>query len=294
MNANKQQDWFLSSEIPNAEPEQARFHVIPVPFGESVSYGTGTEFGPAGIIAASNQLELQSLKCGGIIDSIHTWDMISRMQWESVADYLQRLQSVVMISLGQGAVPVVLGGEHSISFAPIAACAEQFGNFGVVQFDAHADLRREYEGSRFSHACVMRRVADELDIPIVQLGIRSMCAEEKNFVAAHSVRQYSGEELYRRCDPGRNLIPDTFPDNIYVTFDVDAFDPATMPATGTPVPGGIDWYQAMDLLRGIASRRRIVGFDVVELSPIASLHFCEFTAAQLAYNLMGMIQESAQ
>ncbi len=315
MSATEQrQDWFLSSEIANGDPEKSRFHVIPVPFEETVSYGGGTAEGPEAIIAASSQLELwdggvsvgrgegesdgesdgeddgEDAWAGGTpADSgIHTWDMIRRLDFETVPDYFERTASVAAIALDLGAIPVILGGEHSITFAPVSACREKYGEIGVVQFDAHADLRKTYEGSPYSHACVMRRIVDELQLPIFQVGLRGISQEENRFIAEHRIPGLAAEEAVVR-QVSELRLPEDFPEKVYITIDVDGLDPSIMPATGTPVPGGLGWYQLMGMLKSIAAQRTIVGFDVVELAPISGLHYCEFTAARLVYALMGLI-----
>lgn len=186
-------------------------------------------------------------------------------------------------------VPVVLGGEHTLTFGAVRGLTNILGHIGVIHFDAHADLRDRYEGNCWSHACVMRRVLD-LDVTLLQLGVRALSKEEaafrKNFgIAARDAPVLQG-------DTEAFTLPEHFPEKVYVSFDVDALDPSLMPATGTPEPGGLDWYTVDRLLRGIAEQRQIAGFDMVELAPITGLHACEFTAARLTYNLMGMIARS--
>jgi agmatinase len=284
--------WFLSSEIPNGDPFSSRFHVIPVPFEETVSYGGGTNAGPEAIIAASSQLELYDNTGIPAEYGIHTQEEVRRLEGEPLERFFSRISGAASAALAAGAVPVTLGGEHSVTFAPVAACADRFSRIGVIQFDAHADLRSSYGGSSYSHASVMRRITEELKLPLYQIGLRSICTEEADYISGHQILGITAEEA-AAGELTRLQLPEDFPEAVYITVDVDGLDPSIMPATGTPVPGGLGWYQLMGMLKSICAQRRVVGCDVVELSPIAGLHFCEFTAAQLVYNLMGFIGRSA-
>ena len=158
----------------------------------------------------------------------------------------------------------------------------------MIQFDAHADLRKEYEGSKLSHACVMRRVVEELQIPLYQIGFRSFSQEESEFMASEKIPGIPAGTAVIESVTSIEL-PIDFPEKVFVTIDIDSLDPSILPATGTPVPGGLSWYQILSMLQSIVDQREIIGFDVVELAPIPGLHFCEFTAAQLVYQVMGMI-----
>jgi agmatinase len=172
-----------------------------------------------------------------------------------------------------------------VTLGAVRACVTARRRIGVIQFDAHADLRETYEGTPYSHACVMRRVS-ELGIPFLQLGVRALSPAEAEFRKSAGIQHCDAEALARTI-PAR-LLPRSFPRDVYITFDVDALDPGIMPATGTPEPGGLQWWQTMELLRRVSKGRRIVGFDVVELAPVRGLHGPDFTAARLAYNLMGI------
>ncbi len=184
----------------------------------------------------------------------------------------------------------MIGGEHTVTLGAVAALRDVFGDFGIIQFDAHADLRDSYHGSKYSHASVMRRIY-EWDIPIFQVGTRSYAKEEHLFRQENSIAYVDAEDIWQ--DDGSVFIPDDFPDAVYISFDVDVFDISIMPATGTPVPGGLQWYQAMQLLQKTMSSRRCCGFDVVEYSPIANFHAYSFSAAQLVYNMMAYIVKSS-
>jgi agmatinase len=274
---------FLESETPNVAPGKARFEIIPAPYEKSVSYGRGTVNGPAALLEASQQLEAFDGRGIPAAAGIHTGPAVNcRGPAETV---LARIEERAGDALEGGRIPIVLGGEHTVSLAPIRALAAFGKEFGVVQFDAHADLRDAYEGNPLSHASVMRRVAEDLGVPLFQIGCRAYCEEEATFRKKKQIPFLDAETLALEGIPKR-LLPRDFPKKIYISFDVDAFDPAIMPGTGTPVPGGLFWYDALRLLRGTAAGRRIVGFDVVELAPLDGSPVSEFTAARLTYELM--------
>ncbi len=289
---NQQYPAFLASEISGQTPEQAFFHVIPVPFEASVSYGVGTARGPAAILEASQQLETyDGFSCPCDL-GIYTTDPVDcNGDAKTVIDAIQKAVTQIL-SYGDK-FPLLLGGEHTVTNGAIRALHETGEPFGIVQFDAHADLRNTYEGSKYSHACVMKRAVD-LGIPVFQLGVRALSLEEvevrKNNPSL--ISYIDGYELGTQGIPAGRLLPEDFPENVYVTIDVDGLDPSIMPATGTPVPGGIGWYDMQQLLRKIADERTVIGADIVELAPIENYHAADFTAAQLVYDLMGIIQRS--
>ena len=278
---------FHGDDVPPANPESALFHVIPVPMEQSVSYGRGTAAGPDAILAASGQLE--TLACGVVPTDrgIYTTPAIDCTGTPEAI--LKRVKEQVSTTIATPAIPVVLGGEHTVTCGAIDALEKHYTDFGVIQFDAHADLRASYEGSGYSHACVMRRI-HEKNIPIFQLGTRSYCIEEDNYRKLHKIAYLDSETIWRQ---GPTLtLPEDFPEKVYVTFDLDGLDSSVLPATGTPVPGGLNWYQAMWLIEQIMESRVCIGFDVVELAPIEELHASSFLAAQLTYNMMAYLTKS--
>ncbi len=290
---------FLESEIEQPAPEAARVHVIPVPYERTVSYGGGTAAGPGAIIEASNQLELFDGHGVPAEAGLYTHPPIECSgPREAVYD---RIRAACEAAVGAGALPVVLGGEHSISLPAIegvsravARAAARAGGaeaeaLGVVQFDAHADLRDSYEGDRFSHATVMKRVLDS-GYRVLQLGVRALSPQEvtlrEQLVAEGRLVYHDAAELV----PGRTReipIPEQIPQQVYLTIDLDGLDPSIIPATGTPEPGGFEWYQILALIDSVARRRRIVGLDLVELAPVAGLHMADYAAARLAYQTIG-------
>jgi agmatinase len=281
---------FLGSELPELAPEEARFHVLPVPYEKTVSYGGGTARGPAAIIAASGQLERWDGHSDPGADGIYTWPPIDCSgPAEGVID---AIAAGVARILRMGKLPVVLGGEHTVTWGVIRGYLDAgVQDFGVVQIDAHADLRDRYEGDPLSHASVMRRIV-EAGIPLFQLGTRAYCDEERAARTEFTVEYIDADQLVPRGIDSVAL-PDRFPRDVFFTVDVDGIDPSVLPATGTPVPGGLGWYQTLGLFESVARQRRIIGFDVMEFAPIPGFHAYEFAAALLAYKLMGIVQRCA-
>ena len=274
---------FLATEIPDLPKDQCLFQVIPAPYEQTVSYGSGTALGPAAILAASSQLEAYDGISCPCEHGIYTREQATSL--EAIG------QAVTEVS-GAGQIPIVLGGEHTVSTAAIAALHKQGKRFGVIHFDAHGDLRDHYQGNPMSHACVMRRALD-LGLPIFQIGVRALSRDEAKLRRELTIPHLDAAEIAKK-GIRTELVSEYFPDmdTVYVTFDVDCLDPGIMPATGTPEPGGLSWWQAMDCLQQITASCRIIGFDVVELAPIKGVHAPDFLAARLIYNLMGMISRS--
>jgi agmatinase len=276
---------FLELDIPPASYEEARIHIIPVEMEKSVSYGGGTAAGPRAILEASLQLEAFDGRIVPGQAGMYTHEVL-QCQADNAAQDLQVIASEVARVLQKNGLPVILGGEHTVTLGALKAIIDSGKKIGVVQFDAHADLRDSYEDNRLSHACVMRRV-HEMGLPFVQIGIRSLSQEEFRFRRTHKIQSLDAADINTGGIPAE-VLPWDFPEHIYITFDVDCFDAAIMPATGTPEPGGLTWYQVMDLLHRVAANRTVCGFDVVELAPIPTMHAPDFTAAKLVYKLIGL------
>lgn len=267
---------FLESEIPDIPPRECFFQVICAPMEETVSYGGGTGRGPQAILDASDQLEaFDGISCPCEL-GIHT--VLKSFQT------LEKIEAEVSKHWKQNKFPFLLGGEHTVTLGALRALKAAREEFGVIQFDAHADLRDEYEGSKLSHACVMRRAVDDLGLPLYQIGVRALSFEE---------HEYRKEQGIPFSNDWKNL-PSDFPDKVYITFDVDGLDPSAMPSTGTPVPDGLSWREAFQCLEEISKVRKIIAADVVELAPIDGLHAPDFGAAQLVYKIMGFAQRSGR
>lgn len=272
-------------------PESARFHVVPVPYEKTVSYGNGTAKGPAAIIEASSQLERFDGTSDPGAEGIYTWPAVdcSRAPERVIDDIALAVKRILKLKK----MPVVLGGEHTVTWGVIKGYLDAGeGDFGVVQIDAHADLRDAYEGDKYSHASVMRRVV-EAGIPLVQLGCRAFCEEEREARKAHKVLAIDAVDLAPR-GTSKIKLPKKFPPRVFFTLDVDGIDPSVLPATGTPVPGGLGWYQTLGLFESVARQRQIIGFDVMEFAPIPGFHAFDFAAALLTYKLMGIVQRQGR
>lgn len=278
---------FLGSEIEQCDMQSAQFSVLPVPYEYSVSYGQGTGLGPKAILEASHQLETWdgfSFPCD---KGIHTCDWVNvNADPETVMENIASATKNILLA---GSMPVVLGGEHSVTYGVIKGYLDAgFTDFGVVQIDAHADLRQDYEGSIYSHASVMKRVVDE-GIPLYQLGIRAYCAEERDTRNNHDQIWFADADQIVPNNQSQIELPKEFPKNVFFTVDVDGLDPNVFPSTGTPVPGGLGWYQTLGLFESVVKQRNIIGFDIMEFAPIEGFRAYDFAASLLTYKLMGIV-----
>ncbi len=279
---------FLGIPKPFSSYAEAKVAVLPVPFEQTVSYGAGTAKGPQAIITASAQVELydEELGCEPYECGVATLDPL-RMEGLGTSAMAKVVESAVAKVLADGKLPLILGGEHSITPPIVKAVADTHGPITVVQFDAHADLRQEYEGDPMSHACAMARVRDIC--PAVQIGIRNLSKEEAAWVKRDRLPLFSAHEMCASSHAGwmTDAMRAIETENVYITIDLDGFDSSLMPATGTPEPGGLSWYQVLSFVRKVCETKRVVGFDIVELAPITDLHACDFLAAKLAYKCIG-------
>jgi len=293
---------FLASELAPTEPEQCRFHIIPVPFENSVSYGAGAAKGPEALLRASGQLEVWTGECNPSEEGIYTWPAVDCTG--NAETVLARIEAATAEALAvpcpKGVLPVLLGGEHTATLGALRALKKRHGHFGIIQFDAHADLRHSYEGSIYSHACVMRRAVDELGLSLFQCAVRSLSPEEAAFREEHAIPRLDARAFAMQgglpalLQSATPPAPAAFPRNVYLTFDVDALDASLMPATGTPEPGGLSWWEALALVRRALAGRRVIGCDVMELAPLDGMEAPTFTAARLTYELLAEITLSAR
>jgi agmatinase len=270
--------------------ETSRAVIFPVPLERTTTYERGTRNGPAAIIAASRNMELydeelerESYKEIGI----HTLPAIDTMDG-TLDEVITEIFTAELGLLEDEKFPVALGGEHSITPPLVSAVAKKYKDLSVLQIDAHADLRNEYQANPASHACAMRRVVEVC--PAVQVGIRSISEEEVQAIPHLHTKIYWAKDIVRA--PLKSWIAKVLGDlspRVYLTIDLDGFDPSIVPATGTPEPGGLDWHQVTSLIRAVADHKKIVAMDVVELLPQPGDHASNFLAAKLVYKSLGYI-----
>jgi len=282
---------FLAIEKEFSDYKNSKIVLLPVPFEDTTSYGKGTAAGPKAILDASHYVEffdeeLNRELCfekGNGICSLHPVEFKGKkgkkaldLIYENVKKHIDNKKFVV-----------TLGGEHSISTAPVKAHYDSYKNLSVLHFDAHSDLREEYEGSKYSHASFAARVA-EFTTDITQVGIRAQCKAEYDFIKKKKISTFYAYEIrggIHGFDWIKKIV-DSLKENVYITFDVDYFDPSIMPSTGTPEPNGFFWDETMKLLKLLSEKKNVVGFDVVELSPVKGNHFPDFMTAKLIYKML--------
>ena len=266
--------------------ENSRFVLVPVPFDGTSTWIKGADRGPAAIIEASAQLELYDIETGSEVyrKGIHTDRPVAC--GPSPESMVASVEEVVMEWIGKEKLVGCIGGEHSISAGAVQAHVRKYPEMSVLQLDAHTDLRPEYEGSPYNHACVMARIRELC--PVTQVGIRSMDSSEKEFLEPGRV--FFQEEI-RQEEDWMDRVTGTLNKQVYLTLDLDVLDPSIMSSTGTPEPGGMGWYELITLLRKVASERQIVGFDVVELCPNPTVRAPDFLAAKLIYKILTYCNE---
>lgn len=270
--------------------EEAKFIILPIPYECTTSYGKGTRLGPLKILDASYQLELWDEEiCKEIYKvGIYTLDYFKYSKTEK--SFFENISKYVSLLINKySGLPIFIGGEHSITQGLIPPLKDKYKNLSILHFDAHADLRDSYEGTLHSHASALYPAAKD-GINIVQIGIRSVASEEKHLINKNNVKTFLMHENLDIKKLKKDILKNLSSD-VYLTIDVDGFDPSVMPATGTPQPGGFMWYDALEIFRDVIYKRNVVGFDVVEVSPNNCSNITEFNAAKLIYRLMGYIAD---
>jgi agmatinase len=258
----------------------AHVAVVPVPYDLSTSWMSGTAEGPRALIEASGYMELYDIETRSepYLKGIFTdKDVTAKDSDELNKNVYERVRKHV----DAGKFVVTLGGEHSISYGAAKAHIEKYSDLSVLHFDAHTDRREEFEENKFSHACTLRRIS-ELNDDIISVGVRSLDVSELQYLDEKKV--FYAEDIFHSMDWDKKVLALLKP-NVYITFDLDVFDPAIMPSTGTPEPGGMYWYQVLNMLKMVATERNLVGFDMVELSPTEN-KAPDFLAAKLIYKLL--------
>ncbi|MBE2219601.1 MAG: agmatinase [Ignavibacteria bacterium] len=280
---------FLAIEKKYSSFDSSKVVIVSAPYEKTTSYGKGTARGPGAIIEASHYVEFfdeETAKEVCFDIGIAALEPI-KFGKTSGKKALDLIYKDVKALIDAGKFVITLGGEHSISTAPIQAHYDSYEDLSILHFDAHSDLRLEYEGSKYSHASFAARVA-EFTTDITQVGIRAQCKEEYEFIKEKGINTFYAYQM--RNEGFTHILTEkivsTLKKNVYITFDVDYFDPSIMPSTGTPEPNGFYWDETMRLLKKVCAERNLVGFDVVELAPVKSYTFPDFLTAKLIYKIL--------
>lgn len=265
--------------------DRARVVLLPVPLDRTTSYVPGTRTGPHEILVASSHMELWDEETATDVHRIGIFTL-PEMEFHQAGmdEVIAEIRRVCSLIVARDKFPVVLGGEHSITPAVVAAVAERHPDLSVLQIDAHADLRDTFMGTPHNHACAMRRSLESA-ARVTQVGIRSLSAEEAAAIPSLATTVFYDHDM-RRDPAWMDRVVDSLGQTVYLTIDVDGLDPAIMPSTGTPEPGGLGWYETLTLLRKVFERRQVVGCDLVELSPIPGLAAPNFLCAKLIYKIL--------
>ncbi len=273
---------FLGLDI--QDYKSAKVVIFPVPYSSTTYWKSGTKEGPQAIIDASRHLELYDIetKKDTSKEGIFTLQPLEPSK-NSPQETIGRIKEVMDRLLTDGKFPVMLGGEHSITLGAVQSLKEKFSDLSVLQIDAHADLRDEFQGTKYHHATVMRRIR-ELNLSTAQAGIRSISEEEIEYVRNKKIKNI----FFAPKLPVTEIIR-ALKKNVYLTLDLDALDPSIMPSVGTPEPGGLGWQETLDLIKEVSKKRKIIGVDVVELDPIPGIVAPDFLAAKLVYKIVNYI-----
>ncbi|MDY6785319.1 MAG: agmatinase [Cyanobacteriota bacterium] len=290
---------FIEADVEKSY-EEAEFVILPIPYEATTTYRKGCEQGPEAILRASPQLECYDVELKREIcfeTAIHTHEPVADTRERPdlpPAQMVQIVKETVSRLLADGKFAIALGGEHGITVGLVAAYQEFLNEpFTVVQIDAHGDLRYQYEGSIYNHACAMRHVV-EMGLPTLQVGIRSICQEEATLIQEKQLPIVWAEDIVQNPHWIESAIAKIATPKVFVTLDLDGLDPSVMPGVGTPQPGGLNWYDLTRFLKHLFDSRTVVGCDVMELAPTSDSVVSEFTAAKLVYKLIGYKFQSAR
>lgn len=278
----------------NSTLETAKIVILPVPYDGTSTWLKGADRGPAALFAASQYLELYDIETDSEVYEQGIFTAPAVLEKSAPEKMVATVKQAVAGFITKDKLVVTVGGEHSVTIGAVEAHHEKYKNLSVLQLDAHTDLRSEYHGSKYNHGCVMGRVRELC--PIVQVGIRSMGADEKQFLERDRI--FFAQDIYDKNDLPTPKLRQAgwqdkaiakLTDEVYISIDLDVFDPSVLPATGTPEPGGLGWYQVLGFLKKVSQKKKIVGFDIVELCPNKNDKTSDYLAAKLIYTLLSYI-----
>jgi len=287
---------FFDPDPPHARKRSSRFVILPLPYERTTSYLKGCGRGPEAIRNASPQVELYEPEVDNepCLQGIYTAPPV-KFGNKSEEEELDRIRKAAAPHVGEGRFLAAIGGEHTVTVPLAGLFAEKYDELSVLQIDAHPDLRDSYEGSRFSHACVGRRIIETA--PLAQVGVRSWSVEEQEFMRSIRRRKVRGRKALAMFPADKiagktgwqGKVVEALSENVYLTIDLDGLDPAVIPSVGTPEPGGLGWYETLELLKMVIKNRRVVGMDMVELRPIEGDVRGEMAAARLLHRILAYI-----
>jgi len=265
--------------------DNSKIVILPIPLEISTSYGVGTRYAPSKIIEASHQLEFYDIEIGREIcfEGIATIEEFTTNTNDN-KKAANEISSYVQFFLKNKKIPIIIGGEHSISISTVMAFSQYFKEFTVLHMDAHCDLYDSYQNNPYGHASVLRRIY-EIHKDVVSMGIRTATKEEVDFVKENKLMIFYASEI-REKKLWNNII-DMLCDNVFITFDFDFFDPSVIPAVGTPEPDGFLWNETLSFLKNLIKRKNVIGIDFVEFSPISGQFFSDYIAAKFIYKIIG-------
>lgn len=277
---------FLDMDPQYSDLDQSKYVLLSVPYDKTSTFQKGADLGPQAILDASDSIELYDVVTDNeaYTAGIYTDDF--QYNFDTPEAMVQSVYDRVKHFLNQKKTVGLLGGEHSVSIGAIRALSEKYHQLSVLQIDAHADLREEYHDSPYNHACVMRRAQEYANV--VQVGIRSVCSEEREFIVPENM--FYAHQIRKNTNWIDQVI-NKLSDYVYLTIDLDGFDPSIVPGTGTPLPGGLSWYEVNDLLEQLFTRKKVVAFDVVELCPQPDDKTSDVLGAVLVYRIISWIEK---
>jgi agmatinase len=277
---------FGGDEIQTPDVDHARVVVLPVCYENKPSYGTGSATGPYHILNAS--LHLERMDEEALVDwglrKIHTAAPLCPSN--DPAQAVRQIQQAAESVLKHNKFLLSLGGDHAVSIGPIKAASDRYPDIGVLQIDAHFDLRDEWQGSRYNHACVMRRVVEDAQVKVVPVGVRAIDPEEADFLSQRNISPFYAHEIDPWDYTWIDRIVDALPTKVYLTIDLDGLDPSVIPGTGTPEPGGLSYRQLVELIKMVGLKKKVVAADITELAKIEGTQVSEFTAAKIATKII--------
>ena len=285
MNYIKFPNNFAELEDDVSNYETSKVVILPIPYEKTTTYIKGTSKGPQAILEASRNMELYDEELDKDISKVGICTLNELKIEEKPEQMVNVVDQNIKKLINDKKFPVIIGGEHSITLGCVKAFASVYDNLSVLQLDAHTDLREEYDGTKFSHACAMKR-SKEFTKNIVPVGIRSLCDEEADFIKKNNIKIFWAKDIFNN-DNWIDEAISKLSKNVYITFDLDVLDPSIMPSVGTPEPGGLYYYQLLKLLKKVFEERNVVGFDVVELCPNENNKSPDFTATKIIYKMIG-------